>query len=110
MNLTHELIQLIQPLLPSDILNLLITPEMFAFSLAFIASMGTFVGGLIVVLIGKFLGIKGEITKKTSRLIGIFQSFSAGVMLYMTFVDLIPESTQVIGRFLTLSYFFIGNH
>ena len=45
---------------------------------------------------------------KTRSLIGVMQSFAAGVMIFMTCFHLIPESTEAIGGHETMVYFFIG--
>ena len=51
-----------------------------AFLLAFVASMGTFLGGIIVVLFAKFTPFTNT-EARTNNLIGILQAFSAGVMV-----------------------------
>jgi ZIP family zinc transporter len=70
--------------------------------------MGTFIGGVLVVLFAKIYGMKSEISTKTKSIIGVFEAFSAGVMIYMTFIDLIPESTTKLGSTQTLLWFFVG--
>jgi len=80
------------------------TPEAYAFSLAFVASMGTFIGGLLVCL----LTLSGGKSTSSNSLIGVLQAASAGVMLYMVFLDLVPESIAKVGQKSTMIYFFIG--
>ena len=45
---------------------------------------------------------------RTRSIIGVMQSFAAGVMIFMTCFHLIPESTEAIGSHETMIYFFIG--
>jgi ZIP family zinc transporter len=75
--------------------------QWLAFNLAFIASMGTFIGGLLVVLFTRS-------SQSTFQLMGILQAFSAGVMLYITCFDLIPEAIEQIGTQKAMNWFFIG--
>lgn len=83
-------------------------PENFAaFKLSFWASMGTFVGGVLVVFLAVALGA-GPNTKRTSTIMGVLQSLSGGVMIFMTCFHLIPESTEAIGSFETMVFFFLG--
>lgn len=84
-----------------------------AFALAFIASMGTFIGGLlVVVLLACFKkGSKrndGEPLGSTLPLMGILQAFSGGVMLYITCFDLVPEAIEQLGQRQTMTWFFTG--
>lgn len=78
--------------------------EYIAFSLAFVASLGTFIGGILVCLLALF----GGHATSSNSLIGILQAGSAGVMLYMVFLDLVPESIEKIGQYSTMVYFFVG--
>jgi ZIP family zinc transporter len=78
-----------------------------AFMLSFWASMGTFLGGFLVVLIVGLLGADPA-AKSTSKIMGVLQSLSGGVMIFMTCFHLIPESTESIGSRQTMIYFFIG--
>jgi ZIP family zinc transporter len=78
-----------------------------AFMLSFWASMGTFLGGILVVFIVKFFGADPNSTS-TTKLMGILQALSGGVMIFMTCFHLIPESTELIGSKETMIYFFIG--
>ena len=78
-----------------------------AFLMAFWASMGTFLGGILVVLV--IYGFGADPTSpSTTRLMGILQAFSAGVMLFITCFHLVPESTEAIGSQQTMGFFFIG--
>ncbi|KAI8847764.1 Zinc/iron permease [Chytridium lagenaria] len=65
--------------------------------------MGTFLGGLLVLILVKLLG-----SASSSSLVGTLQAFSAGVMIYMTFIDLIPEAMEAIGSRETMGWFFLG--
>lgn len=78
-----------------------------AFLLSFWASMGTFLGGFLVVFIVNFFGADPN-SKNTTKLMGILQALSGGVMIFMTCFHLIPESTELIGSKETMIYFFIG--
>ncbi len=78
-----------------------------AFQVSFWASMGTFLGGILVVLVVKIMGTDPNSTK-TTKLMGILQSVSAGVMVYMTCFHLIPESVEDLGQRETMLYFFAG--
>ncbi|KAJ3137652.1 hypothetical protein HK100_000496 [Physocladia obscura] len=80
-----------------------------AFVLSVIASLGTFLGGLVTLFLVRVIGIGGDGTSGTSgTLVGVLQAFSAGVMLYMTFMDLVPEASAEIGSRETMLYFFVG--
>jgi ZIP family zinc transporter len=74
-----------------------------AFMLAFWASMGTFVGAVIVLIFIRLFG-----ATDTTFAMGIMNAFSAGVMLFITAFHLIPESIESIGEMETMSYFFVG--
>ncbi|KAJ3204133.1 hypothetical protein HK099_001257 [Clydaea vesicula] len=78
--------------------------KLFAFLLAFIASMGTFVGGVLVCIFSFFNGLNSN----SNKLIGALQAGSGGVMLYMTFLDLVPEAIEKIGNKSTMTWFFVG--
>ncbi|KAJ3328517.1 hypothetical protein HDU76_009811 [Blyttiomyces sp. JEL0837] len=96
------------PYLTTLLSNTPITPrQLIAFLLSFVASLGTFLGGLLTLFIVKALGISST-SKSASTLIGILQAFSAGVMLYMTFLDLVPEAMEEIGSRETMMWFFVG--
>ncbi|KAJ3200809.1 hypothetical protein HDU67_001787, partial [Dinochytrium kinnereticum] len=93
---------LIAPYIPTAFLSLT-NRHLLAFSLSIIASMGTFLGGILVLLLVRILG-----TANSPTLIGTLQAFSAGVMIYMTFIDLIPEAIEQIGNRETMGFFFLG--
>jgi ZIP family zinc transporter len=76
--------------------------HILAFSLAFIASMGTFLGGLLVILVTTIYSDPKSLD--TKLLMGILQAFSAGVMLYITCFDLVPESIQILNNRETMYY------
>jgi zinc transporter, ZIP family len=78
-----------------------------AFLLSFWASMGTFLGGIIVILVIKFFNANAK-SQQTLRLMGAMQAFSAGVMLYITCFHLVPESVEAIGDTTTMAFFFVG--
>ncbi|KAJ3414636.1 hypothetical protein HDV05_006277 [Chytridiales sp. JEL 0842] len=82
-------------------------PRLMAFLLSFLASLGTFLGGLLVVLLTTFSNYPPN-SPSTKRLVGTLQAFSAGVMLYMTFVDLLPEAKEVVGAREAMGWFFVG--
>ncbi|KAJ3337637.1 hypothetical protein HDU91_001417, partial [Kappamyces sp. JEL0680] len=77
------------------------------FLLSFFASMGTFLGGILVVFLIGILGADPS-SPSTSYIMGLLQSVSAGVMVHMTCFHLIPESNATIGTRETMTYFFIG--
>lgn len=79
--------------------------HLLAFSLAFIASMGTFLGGFVIVLVTRF---SAPGASSTSALMGILQAFSAGVMMYITCFDLVPEAVEQLGSQETMIWFFAG--
>lgn len=86
-----------------QITEILDSPQSRAFQLSFWASMGTFLGGLLVILI-----IRVYPQKSFSKLMGILQSLSAGVMLFITCFHLVPESVEEIGSRQTMIWFFVG--
>ncbi|KAL2917341.1 hypothetical protein HK105_203005 [Polyrhizophydium stewartii] len=81
--------------------------QSMAFTLAFVASMGTFLGGLLVVA-GVKLTRADPTSPRTKRLMGVLQSFSGGVMLYITCFDLVPEAIEVLGSQETMLWVFAG--
>ncbi|KAI8899168.1 ZIP zinc transporter-domain-containing protein [Globomyces pollinis-pini] len=95
------------PLLPEQFLVLLKEENFNAFMLSFWASMGTFVGGVLVVVIVGLLGADPT-SSKTTHLMGVLQSLSGGVMIFMTCFHLIPESIEEIGSQETMVFFFLG--
>lgn len=78
-----------------------------AFMLSFYASMGTFVGGVLVVFL--VLLFKSDASSdSTLRLMGVLQAISAGVMIEMTAFHLMPECFESLGPRESMIYFFIG--
>jgi ZIP family zinc transporter len=78
-----------------------------AFMLSFWASMGTFLGGLLVLLLVGLLGADPG-SRGTAKVMGILQAVSAGVMIFMTCFHLLPESTESVGSRQSMIYFFLG--
>ncbi|KAI9326662.1 ZIP zinc transporter-domain-containing protein [Zopfochytrium polystomum] len=95
------------PYLPAPVVALLLGKHSIAFVLSIAASLGTFAGGVLVVVLVRLLGASPT-SRSTSVLIGVLQAFSAGVMLYMTFVDLLPESAAAVGGREAMVWFFAG--
>ncbi|KAJ3187686.1 hypothetical protein HDU85_006079 [Gaertneriomyces sp. JEL0708] len=98
---------LLKPFLPPSIFALLLDRHMIAFLMALVASMGTFLGGLVVVILARATGADPS-TPSTAKLMGVLQAFSAGVMLYITCFDLIPEAVEEIKTRETMLWFFGG--
>ena len=77
-----------------------------AFTLTLVAGLCTGIGGLVVF----FPNIKND------RFLSVSMSFAAGVMLYVSFVEMLPEAQfslkdifgNACGGFLSLTLFFIG--
>ncbi|KAI8614495.1 ZIP zinc transporter-domain-containing protein [Chytriomyces sp. MP71] len=94
----------------ADVAMLLADDRVIAFSLCLVASGGTFIGGLVTHVLVKVLGMSGDGRSggASGVLVGVLQAFSAGVMLYMTFMDLIPEATAQLGGRETMAWFFVG--
>lgn len=86
---------------------LLAQDHALSFLLAFIASMGTVVGGLLVV-IGVKLTNADPASRTTQWLMGVLQAFSAGVMVYITCFDLVPEATEVLESTEAMAWMFVG--
>jgi ZIP family zinc transporter len=78
-----------------------------AFMSSFWASMGTFLGGLLVLLLVGLLGADPG-SRGTAKVMGILQALSAGVMIFMTCFHLLPESTESVGSRQSMIYFFLG--
>ncbi|KAJ3190855.1 hypothetical protein HK101_008308 [Irineochytrium annulatum] len=96
---------------PTGAAHVLSDKHTLAFLLSFVASLGTFLGGVVVLFLVHAIGLSPgnrAHSAATSRLIGVLQAFSAGVMLYMTFIDLVPESIEAIGSRETMVWFFAG--
>ncbi|KAJ3052272.1 hypothetical protein HK097_006592 [Rhizophlyctis rosea] len=98
---------LLAQFIPSEMQALLLSPQSVAFFLAFMGSLGTVLGGLLVVLLTRITGADPS-SPSTAVLIGVLQALSAGVMMYITCFDLIPESVESIGGKSTMTWFFIG--
>ncbi|TPX72315.1 hypothetical protein SpCBS45565_g00626 [Spizellomyces sp. 'palustris'] len=75
--------------------------------MALLASTGTFIGGVVVVLLARISGADLS-APSTARLMGILEALSAGVMMYITCFDLIPEAIENIGSRETMAWFFGG--
>jgi ZIP family zinc transporter len=69
-----------------------------AFLLATISGMSTAIGGLLVIFFGAPSATK----------LGIMLSASCGVMLYISFMDLLPEAQEEIGYVMANIWFFVG--
>eukprot|EP01120_Amphizonella_sp_Union-15-10_P013224 TRINITY_DN6112_c0_g1_i2.p1 TRINITY_DN6112_c0_g1~~TRINITY_DN6112_c0_g1_i2.p1 ORF type:complete len:292 (-),score=36.96 TRINITY_DN6112_c0_g1_i2:22-897(-) len=75
-----------------------ITPNLNALLISTFSGLSTGIGGLLVLLYGK-----PSVTK-----LGHLLSFSSGVMIYISFVDLLAEAVGVIGFFAANFWFFVG--
>ncbi|KAJ3208995.1 hypothetical protein HDU82_001583 [Entophlyctis luteolus] len=99
----------LRAVLPDEIAAALSDNRVVAFALAVVASLGTFLGGIVTMILVRGMQMTGDGRSGTSGvLVGVLQSFSAGVMLYMTFMDLVPEASEEIGARETMLYFFVG--
>ncbi|KAI8825304.1 ZIP zinc transporter-domain-containing protein [Fimicolochytrium jonesii] len=101
------LLDALTPYLPPYILTLLSDKYILAFTISLIASMGTFLGGIIVCVLAKATGADPR-SKATAKLMGVLEAFSAGVMMYITCFDLIPEAVESIGSREAMFWFFGG--
>ncbi|KAJ3030216.1 UNVERIFIED_CONTAM: hypothetical protein HDU68_009740 [Siphonaria sp. JEL0065] len=109
MGINEPIFSALSKLLPTETAAALSEQRVVAFALSVVASLGTFLGGLVTLVLVKWVGMSGNGTSGASgTLVGVLQAFSAGVMLYMTFMDLIPEATEAIGARETMLYFFVG--
>ncbi|MHA2288091.1 MAG: zinc transporter ZupT [Promethearchaeota archaeon] len=72
-------------------------PYLFAFLLSIIAGLSTTIGSVIAFLV----------KKPNAKFISFVMGFSAGVMVYISFVELLFESIKLIGQFGVL-FFFLG--
>ncbi|KAI9342924.1 ZIP zinc transporter-domain-containing protein [Obelidium mucronatum] len=107
--MNEPIYKFLSSLVPSEIAAMLSDQRAVAFALSIVASLGTFLGGLVTLVLVKGLGMRGNGTSGVSgALVGVLQAFSAGVMLYMTFMDLIPEASASLGARETMLYFFVG--
>ncbi|KAJ3045554.1 hypothetical protein HDV00_009211 [Rhizophlyctis rosea] len=91
----------------TDVQNALFSPHWMAFMWTALGSLGTLLGGILVLLLTRLTGTDPS-SPTTHRLMGTLQAFSAGVMMYITAFDLIPESIDQIGNRTTMTWFFIG--
>ncbi|KAJ3145922.1 hypothetical protein HDU89_006808 [Geranomyces variabilis] len=103
----NPLVAAITPYLPTFVVTLLHDPHVLAFVMALVASMGTFIGGVVVVVLAKITAADPN-SPATAKLMGVLQAFSAGVMLYITCFDLIPEATEILGGRECMGWFFAG--
>ncbi|KAJ1553452.1 hypothetical protein HK405_007871 [Cladochytrium tenue] len=92
---------------PSAFAAILADRHVLGFLLSVTASLGTFLGGILVVALVRLLGTKPD-SPAATVLIGRLQAFSAGVMLYMTFIDLLPDAAADIGHRQAMAWFFVG--
>ncbi|KAJ3179393.1 hypothetical protein HDU87_003003 [Geranomyces variabilis] len=103
----NPLVAAVTPYLPPFLVTLLHDPHVLAFVMALVASMGTFIGGVVVVVLAKLTAADPN-SPATAKLMGVLQAFSAGVMLYITCFDLIPEATEILGGRECMGWFFAG--
>ncbi|RKP01478.1 hypothetical protein CXG81DRAFT_25862 [Caulochytrium protostelioides] len=99
--------QYLAPYIPVAWATALGEPHVAAFTLSAIASTGTLLGGLLVLIPAKLFGANIA-DPRTKRMMGWMEAFSGGVMLYMTFTDLLPEAETDIGKIQTMLFFFLG--
>ncbi|MDD2678323.1 MAG: zinc transporter ZupT [Candidatus Nanoarchaeia archaeon] len=71
---------------------------LFPFILSLIAGLSTGIGSLIALFIKKF----------EQSYLAFALGLSAGVMIYISFIELLPESFEAIGNLLSLALFFAG--
>lgn len=71
---------------------------LFALLLSFLAGLATTIGSLIAFFI----------KKPSPRFISFIMGFSAGVMILISFVELLQQSIVSIGYFFGLTFFFLG--
>ncbi|KAK5580343.1 hypothetical protein RB653_000359 [Dictyostelium firmibasis] len=69
-----------------------------AFTMCFLSGLSTAIGGLYVIFI----------KQQSHKLLGHLLSFSSGVMIYISFMDLLPESIAEIGFYNANIWFFVG--
>ncbi|ORY53054.1 Zip-domain-containing protein [Rhizoclosmatium globosum] len=109
MSLNEPIYAFLSNVLPDEMAAALSDQRVVAFALSVVASLGTFLGGLLTLVLVKWMGMTASSNSGVSgTLVGVLQAFSAGVMLYMTFMDLIPEATAALGARETMIYFFVG--
>ncbi|KAH6565353.1 hypothetical protein BASA83_003859 [Batrachochytrium salamandrivorans] len=103
----HRLLALVPEPIREQLVAVFSSTQFISFAIAFVASMGTFLGGLLVV-IGVKVTNADPSSAATKRAMGVLQSFSGGVMLYITCFDLIPEGIEVLGAQETMLWMFVG--
>ncbi|TPX58991.1 hypothetical protein PhCBS80983_g02788 [Powellomyces hirtus] len=103
----NPLVAVLSPYLPEFLVTLLMDKHVLAFTMALVASMGTFIGGVVVVILARITGADPN-SPATARLMGVLQAFSAGVMLYITCFDLVPEAIENLGSRECMMWFFGG--
>ncbi|KAM9957986.1 hypothetical protein ACTFIW_012962 [Dictyostelium discoideum] len=69
-----------------------------ALIMCFLSGLSTAIGGLYVIFI----------KQQSHKLLGHLLSFSSGVMIYISFMDLLPESIEEIGFYNANIWFFVG--
>ncbi|KAN0042170.1 hypothetical protein ACTFIV_004729 [Dictyostelium citrinum] len=69
-----------------------------ALIMCFLSGLSTAIGGLYVIFI----------KQQSHKLLGHLLSFSSGVMIYISFMDLLPESISEIGFYNANIWFFVG--
>ncbi|KAM9993106.1 hypothetical protein ACTFIZ_011077 [Dictyostelium cf. discoideum] len=69
-----------------------------ALIMCFLSGLSTAIGGLYVIFI----------KQQSHKLLGHLLSFSSGVMIYISFMDLLPESIAEIGFYNANIWFFVG--
>jgi ZIP family zinc transporter len=74
------------------------TDGVIPFFLTCIAGLSTTIGGLLV-----FSGVGSH-----RRNLGFIIGFSAGMMIYISLIELLPHAVQELGQFKAHSYFFAG--
>lgn len=85
---------------------MLLRPQTFAILLSILAGTSTGIGGLLVILF----------KKTNTRLLSVILGFSAGIMLYISFIEIYPEAQNTLlgihderkAKILTAMSFFLG--
>lgn len=77
----------------------MISPGLVALILSFIAGLGTAIGGALSISFVSF---------QSDAIIGQLEGFSAGVMLFISVLDIIPESLQHLSFIETFLFVIIG--
>jgi len=66
--------------------------------ITFLSGMSTVIGAFLVIFLGE----------PSFEKLGHMLSFATGVMMYISFLDLLPEAVNTIGYFDANLYFFLG--